>query len=286
MRAFLAAVTIVVAACSSSSTPTAPSPSPAPAPTRIAITGTITSTVTGQPVGTFAQDVDSLPAQVTVSLSGFVTRQTWVRSASPTVDLFPETGFDLGFYRQFARNGLESPGSLSTLRVLSQAPAIYLQTAGLTSSTVASFESVARSVVPALTGGRFSLGEWSTGDAAMTPRVGWVVTSLVNDDNETCGRATIGASAGEIWLNTAPKCHRGGAIVGTPHLFAHELGHALGFWHVPSPGWLMSAVSTVDAPSATERHHAALAYARQAGNTDVDVDPLTPSQFSTRIVVD
>ena len=295
MRFAVVPVTLLLVGCGSTPTapthaPAAPTPAPAQTPTRIAVTGTITSTVSGQAVGAFAQDVDRLPAQVTVSLSGFVTRQTWVRSASPTVDLFPETGFDLGFYRQFARNGLESPGSLSALRVLSQAPAIYLQTAGLSAATVATLEAITRDVVPAFTGGRLSVTQWVTGNETRPEQNGWVVIELIQEENgKACGRALVGTASGHIWLNTAPRCHWDGHNV-DPGTLAHELGHTLGFRHVTINGALMrsDANRTFRAmtPTMVERDHAALAYARQAGNTDVDVDPLTPSQFSTRVVID
>ena len=59
-------------------------------------------------------------------------------------------------------------------------------------------------------------------------------------------------------------------------LVRHELGHALGYWHTDAPTDVMSAVtwiSNVQQPSARERAHAAIAYARPVGNTDPDTDP-------------
>ena len=72
---------------------------------------------------------------------------------------------------------------------------------------------------------------------------------------------------------------------------AHELGHALGFFHVDRRGALMSpqqdwSLPSNDTPLEIERHHAALAYARQPGNQDVDRDPRGSGGSQTRVVVD
>jgi hypothetical protein len=90
-------------------------------------------------------------------------------------------------------------------------------------------------------------------------------------DEGVCGRALIGALAGSIHLDGDQRCR-------IEAVFAHELGHAFGFWHVDGVGSLMYpydvfANSAADAPTETERYHMALMYARPRGNRDVDVDP-------------
>lgn len=276
----LVALVCLLPACGGSSSPTSPSPQPTQ-PTRIS--GTITDTLTGASVGTFSSEASVFPARVSVSSAGYVTRDTWVRSASPTVDLIPESGFDVGFYRQFARGTLEDP--MQPLRVLSQAPSIYLQTAGMQPSTVAAFEQAARDVVPALTGGRFQVAGWETGADVRAPLNGWIVAELVNDEAQGCGRSLVGAAAGHIWLNTATRCRRNGDIVATASVFAHEIGHALGFFHVDRADALMLAqIAPGKTPSDLERRHAAIAYHRSAGNTDVDTDPVAPAAFRAIII--
>jgi hypothetical protein len=280
-HALIIAVLLTLPACGGGSSPTGPSPIPPPAgPTRIS--GTITDTVTSAQVGTFSSEASSFPARVSVSASGYVTRETWIRTASPTVDLIPESGFDLGFYRQFARGSLD--GSMQPLRVLSQAPSIYLQTAGLSAANVAALEAAARAVVPALTGARFQVQAWETGEAARQPANGWIVVDIVSGD-EPCGRAQVGSAAGHVWVNRAAQCAFGGFAV-YPMVLAHEIGHALGFMHVDRDGSLLKSGGSyvVNGPSDLERRHAAIAYHRSSGNLDVDVDPVAPAALRAIVV--
>lgn len=236
-------------------------PSPAPSPLRVTITGAITDTVSGSTVGSFTHDVDRLPARLEIAHPAYVTRSAWITGIQPTVDLFPEAGFDLAFYRQLARGTLD--GRMDPLRIRSSSPAIYLQRTGLSDAMVASLERVARETVSALTGGRLSVTQWETGTEARAPTPGWIAVELYHDPAGECGRATIGG--GDVRLNTDSGCR-------LVRSFAHELGHALGFWHVADAAMLMHAPSGTDQPTARERYHAALAYARAQGNTDIDVD--------------
>lgn len=112
-----------------------------------------------------------------------------------------------------------------------------------------------------------------TSCAGSEPTVTWIV----------CGRATVGASAGQVWLYGGPYCR-------TEAVLAHEIGHPLGFFHVDIPGSMMSpyqgAGPANDAPTERERYHAALAYARVPGNQDIDRDPQQATSLTTQIVVD
>lgn len=279
MRLLILFLLLLAVGCSDRPAPTQPTPTPTPVPASVTVTGTITQTLSGAQVGTFTQTVPSLPALIPVSLAGFVTRQAWVTSATPTVDLIAEAGFDLEFYRQLARGKLD--GSLQPLRRWNGNPSIYLQRNGFSDATIASLERVARDVIPAFTGNRLSLQGWETGDATRPEQTGWIVIETYNDMSGDCGRAALGG--GHVWINTIPNCVDLGYAATN---FGHELGHALGFWHVSSGLMQAPAPRGMTMPSQAERHHAALAYARPVGNTDVDADPRGSARASTRVVVD
>lgn len=259
MRAFapILCVLLLLAGCGGG--PTGPGPLPPPPPPTF--TGTVTNTVTGAAVSGFTATISN--GRLTVSAPGYVTRET--SSSRSTVDLIPEAGFDLAFYRQMARDG----AMLRPLRVLSSAPSVYLQTTGLSAANVLALEVAARSAVNEFTGGRFNVTAWETGETARPPSFGWIVVDIRNSA-EACGTAEIGEPAGHIWLNVASRCAFGGFAV-YPGVLAHELGHALGFTHVTNPTALMFDGFT-GSMSAAERHHGAIAYARSRGNRDVDID--------------
>jgi hypothetical protein len=133
----------------------------------------------------------------------------------------------------------------------------------------------ARSIVPAFTGSRFGVTTFETGSEARPEQSGWIVIELVNQPDETnwCGRAYVGALSGHIWLNTADRCLADHGEVNDAVL-SHEIGHALGFWHLDFPNALMypSYQTSHKAITDGERYHGSIAYTRFAGNADVDVD--------------
>jgi hypothetical protein len=121
MRAWLAlAAPLLLAGCG---VPTSPSPT-APSPATQTITIQVTDTVTGAQLDAPTHSVSGLPAQVTLSRDGYISRTTWITTTMATVDLLPEAGFDLDFYRQLARGGLDN--EVHELRVLAASPRIYL----------------------------------------------------------------------------------------------------------------------------------------------------------------
>jgi hypothetical protein len=234
-------------------------------------------------IGRLEQEVDQLPVLLPVSLAGYVTRHAWITSASSPVDLIPEAGFDLGFYRQLARDDFDRiQGRLQPLWVLPQAPSFYMETEGekgFSRSVAARLERVARRVVPALTGGRFQVTHWETGPTPRPPQPGWITIERKDDiggpdvppDYVVCGRALVGAIAGHIQLHGDQVCR-------IEPVFAHEIGHALGFFHVDRRGAMMfpyevAEDSAADDPIDAERSAGAIAYARPRGSRDIDVDP-------------
>lgn len=182
----------------------------------------------------------------------------------PTFTAPSDPRFDLGFYRQLAHNALDNP--VHPLQRLTQSPAIYLQRTGLSDAFVAQLEQTARDLIPAFTGGALALAGWETGTEAPADRAGWITVTLRNDESANCGNANVGLAAGHIWLNTASRCGRNGEPVMYASGFAHELGHALGFWHVDGGLMRGGTISTDATLSDRERYHGALAYQQPIGS--------------------
>lgn len=185
---------------------------------------------------------------------------SWLTPSAPLPTTNPQ--FDQTFYNALAHGTLEM-GTSAPLRRLLQSPSIYLQRAGLSDAFVAQVEQTYRQEIPAFTGGALTLARFETGESPRPEADGWIVIELRNDDAADCGSTKLGASAGHMWINTASKCERGGSLLVS--IFAHELGHALGFYHVDSG--LMQPFVTVDQTlTAREQYHGAVAYTQAIGS--------------------
>lgn len=230
-------------------------------------TGRVTNTVTGAPV--LGYDATITAGRLFVAAPGYVPRET--RAGVSAVDLIPEAAFDLEFYRKFARGAMDGPPQ--QLLVLRQAPSFFMEVEGargLSERVAEDLEQVARRVVPQLTGGMFQVTRWETGPSPRPRQNGWIVIERRDLAPGVCGTAFVGATAGQVYLDNDTTCSLAA-------VFAHEIGHALGFWHVDIEGSMMfprvRGSNITDAPTEIERRHAAIAYKRMPGNLDIDVDP-------------
>ena len=292
---WLIIVALCVAGCGGSPTSPSPTPRPVPAPTPTpapapapppTFTGTVTDTVSGAPVAGYTAVL--VGSRVTISAPGYLTRET---QNGPRVDLIRDAApFSLAFYRQFVRNEADAPSTMQPLRRLTQAPSIYLQATGLTPATIAALEHAARTAVYEFSGRTIGAVTFESGLDLRADRAGWIIVEQTTQDpypgdgKTACGRAWVGASLGHVWLITArPDCRA--ALAWT---LLHEMGHAMGFYHVTAPRAVMVpgrplADMTI---TAAEQYHSAIAYRRAPGNQDVDRDSVTAGFSAPRLMVD
>ncbi len=231
----------------------------------------------------------STPYPITVSGAGMVSHATWItwtRGARTGVDLNMirnSAPFSMDFYRQFARDTYDNdPGAPFGLPRWTSNPSFYIRTIDQNGRAIepevltVTLDAVRRAV-PAFTGGTYSAAVIETGTAARGEAAGWINIDIRRDPAEkrVCGYAYVGANPGSIVLNDDVCSCGSNKIPGAVTM--HEVGHAMGFFHVSDRNSLMYPFVAGDCPagqlSASESYHAGVAYARPRGNLDPDRDP-------------
>ena len=228
------------------------------------------------------------PFPVSVSGPGLITHDMWLSwqrgdRTGVTLDAIRDAPpFSMTFYRQFVRGTYDEPAAPYAWLGWTSAPSFYVKTVDQNGRPIEPevmtvvLDAIGRSV-PAWTGGRMSARAIESGTEDRPQLDGWINVVIRRDPSEhrTCGFAYIGANPGSITLND-DVCSCGsikipGAVV------LHEVGHALGFFHVEDRNSIMYPFAAGDCPagalSAAEAFHAAIAYKRPRGNTDPDKDP-------------
>jgi hypothetical protein len=297
----------LVAAGCSGSTPSQPDRSspttPPPAPSGPTLSGTVTATNGGQPIGgttvtsgAISNVTDpggryslSFPAGAAVSPfsisgSGMITHNGFFSNGgSRTVDLdvFTLSNFDQAYFRAFTRNGFEAPGTLQPIRRWTRAPLIYIRTIDDTGRAILpevlqQVATIATNVIPEYSHGRFGVAGIEFGTDTRLNQAGWITVDWTRDASQFCGISSVGREGGEVTLTyDQPGCSCGSQKI-RPRTVKHEFGHSMGIWHTGQSVDLMSGIRANECDrnmTARELQYLEYLYRRPVGNTDPDNDP-------------
>jgi len=242
------------------------------------------------------------PYRLTVSGPGIISRDLWIgwqngARTGVTIEAIRDAPpFSAEFYRNFVRGTYDMEGAPYAVLRWIDSPRFYVKTVDQNGRAIEPEvlqvvrDSIGRAVT-AFSAGRLSVATLETGTETRPSTDGWIIVDILRDPNERsrCGFASVGANPGSITLyNDLCSCGSNkipGALV------MHEVGHAMGFFHVPDRNSVMYPYFVSSCPSgalsAAEQYHAAIAYSRPRGNVEPDNDPWTTHAVTVpRLVVE
>ena len=241
------------------------------------------------------------PYPVSVSAAGMVTRDafiTWAsgRRTGVNIDLIRNSApFSMDFYRQFVRGMFDrasDPEAPYANFRWTSAPNFYVRTVDSVGRTVepeviAVTLDALRRAVPAYTAGTYQAGTIETGIDVRPETTGWInVDFRRNTGGNTCGTSFIGRNPGVITLYIDICSCGSNKVPGAVTM--HEVGHAMGYFHVSDRNSLMFPFIPGQCPagvlSAAESYHAAVAYSRARGSRDPDRDPINGAALGNRMI--
>ena len=231
------------------------------------------------------------PYKLTVSAPGFITRELWVgwqlgTRTDVTLDIIRDTPpFSIDFYKQLVRGGYDRLDGPWPLQRLNKAPSFYIKTVDQNGKAVEPEvldvirDAIGRAVT-SFSAGRMSAAAIESGVEVRGAAPGWINVTIERTTDMTqtlCGYANIGYDPGSVLLYE-DVCTCGSRKV-PGALVMHEIGHAMGFFHVGDTRSVMYPFIPGSCPagelSTAEKHHVAIAYSRPRGNMDPDSDPST-----------
>jgi hypothetical protein len=231
----------------------------------------------------------STPYPVTVSQSGFVSHDVWITwqagaRSNVQLDIIRNAApFSMDFYREFVRDMYDtSDGSPWPVLRWEMSPSFYVRTVDQNGRPVepevlAVTVDALRRAVPGFTAGHYSAAAIETGTDVRAAADGWINVDFRRESGPgvVCGRSFVGRNPGTITLyEDVCSC---GSIKVPGSVTMHEVGHAMGFFHVSDRNSLMfpfdSGGCRAGNLSPAESFHTAIAYSRPRQNTDPDKDP-------------
>lgn len=278
-------------------------PSSPAAPTSMTITSRIISTPDGGPVagarveysgGIVTSSADGSfsitgtgEERLRITASGYIDRETRIASVIDMIADRPP--FSLDVYRRFVRGGIEhilAGQPHSSLHHFEVSPKLYLVTTYMTDgtpvpqSTLTLAEEVFRSLLPVMTGDKFTLQEVERVAAAPSSFTNAILVKFdKRQPGGACSTGIFGSdSAGHAGMANIVE---GPGCPGLVCSMQHEYLHALGFYHIgPMPNTFFGQgtvpCDVIDARqkiSPTEQLIGRIFHARPIGNRDPDIDP-------------
>ena len=223
---------------------------------------------------------------ITVSADGHRPRETVIRFPRPgelLIDLMATAPpFSETFYNQLVRDAYDQPERVYPTFRWERHMRFYLKTIDETLRVAA--PEVLATVRQGIRDGvrAFSAGQYEAiieeGTETRPERVGWINVLLLQEipEGDYCGLATsVGGDPMTLKLRL-DRCGCGSIKIPSD-LVLHEVGHAMGLFHVEGNDDVMATAFYNNCrptqPSAREQYHSALMYARPRGNRDPDRDP-------------
>ncbi len=198
-------------------------------------------------------------------------------SNTPTTPVRPvDARFRDRFWQELVFDQYDDPGRMTTRRswvLENPSPNVYIRMGDPTGRRVVSYKlrDHMQKAIPRLATqltGRSYRGRIESG-IGDRKRPGWITVRFVTQEEEpertegACARASVGADPGNIWIIRRARGNKN--CVGAsffPVLFAHEFGHAMGFFHVADRTAIMASRSYTgrETFNAREQYHARIAY--------------------------